>query len=126
MIAASARPTVQQSKTEKPKPPLKILHQKYFKSVGPRTYAAQVKEVANGNHMLVLIEGRRDPATGDVRKNSICVFAEDFPAFFKLVQESADFTQANPLAEQVRARRARFWAKQASGGQDRGKTEVVK
>jgi hypothetical protein len=42
------------------KPEPKILFQKFFKSLGPRTYAAQVKELANGNQMLVLTEGKRD------------------------------------------------------------------
>ena len=35
-----------------PKPEPTILFQKFFKSVGPRTYAAQVKEAANGNHFV--------------------------------------------------------------------------
>src|SRR5689334_22548662 len=42
----------------------KILFQKFFKSVGPRTYASQIKEAGNGNHFLVLTEGKRDEETG--------------------------------------------------------------
>ena len=52
----------------KPKPEPKILFQTYFKSVGPRTYAAQLKEAGNGNHFLVLTEGKRDDASGDVKR----------------------------------------------------------
>src|SRR5260370_157969 len=40
-----------------------ILFQHWFKSVGPRTYAAQLKKAGNGNHYLVLTEGRRDDKT---------------------------------------------------------------
>ena len=54
-----------------PKPEPKILFQKFFKSIGPRTYAAQVKEAGNGNHFLVLTEGRRDEKTGEVRKTRL-------------------------------------------------------
>src|SRR5437588_9342050 len=43
------------------KPEEAILFQTFFKSVGPRTYASQVKRPANGNHFLVLTEGNRDP-----------------------------------------------------------------
>jgi len=46
--------------SEKPRPEPRIIHQTFFKSVGPRTYAAQVKELSNGNHLLALTEGRRD------------------------------------------------------------------
>ena len=48
-----------------PKPEPKILFQQFFKSVGPRTYAAQVKQAANGNHFLVLTEGKRDDKTNE-------------------------------------------------------------
>src|SRR5947208_354484 len=60
------------------KPEAKILFQKFFKSVGPRTYAAQIKEAHNGNHFLVLTEGKRDEATNEVRKTRIFIFSEDF------------------------------------------------
>ena len=42
-----------------------IMFQNWFKSVGPRTYAAQVKKAKNGNHFLVLTEGKRDEKTGE-------------------------------------------------------------
>jgi len=35
----------------------RILFQKHFKSIGTRTYAAQVKENDKGNHFLVLAPG---------------------------------------------------------------------
>src|SRR5215210_2278913 len=64
-----------------------ILFQNYFKSVNPqRTYAAQVKKAGNGNHYVVFTEGRREDATGEVRKTRIFVYSEDFIAFFKMLQ----------------------------------------
>jgi len=105
MVATSERPV-------KAKPEPKILHQTFFKSVGPRTYAAQVKELANGNHMLMLTEGRRDEATGELRKTRLCVFAEDFPVFFNMLKESSRFIDSHPLPDDVRKRRQRFWQKQ--------------
>jgi Protein of unknown function (DUF3276) len=102
------------AKPQKPKVEPKILHQRFFKSVGPRTYAAQVKECANGNHMLVVTEGKRDEANGEVRKTRLFVYSEDFPAFFNMLRESAHFVTAHPLPEEVRSRRQRFWAKKAA------------
>jgi hypothetical protein len=93
------------------KPEAKILFQKFFHSVGPRTYAAQVKELGNGNHLLVLTEGKRDADTGEVRKTRLLVFGEDFTPFFKLLAETAGFIRANPLSEEFREKRRRFWAK---------------
>jgi hypothetical protein len=93
------------------KPEAKILFQKFFHSVGPRTYAAQVKELGNGNHLLVLTEGKRDSETGEVRKTRLLVFGEDFTAFFKLLAETAGFIRANPLSEEIREKRRKIWAK---------------
>lgn len=94
-----------------PKPEPKILFQTFFKSVGPRTYASQVKELSNGNRLLVLTEGKRDEASGEVRKTRLFVFAEDFTAYFKMLKESAEFLKANPLPEAVRKKRDKYWAK---------------
>ena len=102
---ASANP----SNGEKSEP--KILFQKYFHSVGPRTYAAQVKELANGNHLLVLTEGKRDKETGEARKIRLFIYGEDFTAFFRLLHETAGFIRANPLSEEIRKKRAKFWAR---------------
>lgn len=99
----------------KPKPEPKILFQTYFKSVGPRTYAAQVKQAGNGNHFLVLTEGKRDPKTGEVRKTSLFVFSEDFVAFFRMLKESAGFIKTHPLPEPVRRKRESFWKRRAEG-----------
>src|SRR5438093_13654464 len=89
-------------KTEdKPKPEPKILFQKFFKSVGPRTYASQVKEAGNGNHFLVLTEGKRDEATNEVRKTRLFIFSEDFNDFFRMLHETAQFIKANPVPEEV-------------------------
>jgi hypothetical protein len=106
MTATSQRPP-------KPKQEPKILHQTFFKSIGPRTYASQVKELANGNQMLLLTEGRRDEVTGELRKTRLCVFAEDFPVFFNMLKESSRFIDSHPLSDEVRRRRERFWQKQA-------------
>ena len=95
----------------KPKQEPIILFQKFFKSVGPRTYAAQVKELANGNHLLVLTEGKRDEQTGEVRKTRLFLYGEDFTEFFKMLHETAAFLRANPVPDSVRQRREKFWSR---------------
>jgi hypothetical protein len=106
------------------KPEAKILFQKFFHSVGPRTYAAQVKELGNGNHLLVLTEGKRDAETGEVRKTRLLVFGEDFTAFFKLLAETAGFIRANPLSEEIREKRRRIWAKRNKDARAAGRPPV--
>jgi hypothetical protein len=91
----------------------KILFQDFFKSVGPRTYAAQVKQAGNGNHFLVLTEGKRDEKTGDIRKTRLFVFSEDFDAFFKLVERASAHIKSHPVPIEVRKKRQNFWAKKA-------------
>jgi hypothetical protein len=93
------------------KPEAKILFQKFFKSVGPRTYASQVKQAGNGNHFLVLTEGKRDDKTGEVRKTRVFVFGEDFSEFFRMLSETAQFIRANPVPAEIKKKRQRFWAK---------------
>ncbi len=95
----------------KPKAEPKILFQTYFKSVGPRTYAAQVKEAGNGNHFLVLTEGKRDDATGDVKKTKLFVFSEDFIEFFRLMKQTSEFVKANPVSAKVKQKRQKFWVR---------------
>jgi hypothetical protein len=94
-----------------PKPEAEILFQKFFKSVGPRTYAAQVKKAGNGNHFLVLTEGKRDEKTGEVRKTRLFLFSEDFGAFFRMLHETAKFIRENPVPDEIKQKRDRFWAK---------------
>jgi hypothetical protein len=94
------------------KPEADILFQKYFKSVGPRTYAAQLKQAGNGNHFLVLTEGKRDEKTGEIRKTRLFVFSEDFGEFFRMLHETAQFIRQNPVPDEVKKKRERFWAKQ--------------
>ena len=89
----------------------KILFQKYFKSIGPRTYAAQVKEAGNGNQFLVLTEGKRDPETGEVKKIKVFVYSEDFAAYFRMLHETAQFIKAHPVSEDVKIKRQRYWAR---------------
>jgi len=96
------------------KPEHEILFQTYFKSVGPRTYAAQVKKASNGNHYVVLTEGKRDEKTGEVRKTRLFVYSEDFVPFFKMLQETAHFIKDHPLPEDVKKRRDAFWARKNS------------
>src|SRR3954471_13047209 len=90
---------VEKSSREKPgttpdaKTEQKILYQTFFKSVGTRTYAAQVKEAGNGNHFILLTEGRRDEKTGEVRKSRVLVFSEDFQAFAKLFADTMLFVR---------------------------------
>jgi hypothetical protein len=93
------------------KPEAKILFQKFFKSIGPRTYAAQIKEAGNGNHYLVLIEGKRDEATGELKKSKVFVFSEDFGLFFRMLHETAQYLKAHPVPEEIKLRRQRYWAK---------------
>ena len=89
----------------------KILFQKYFKSVGPRTYAAQLKEAGNGNHFLILTEGKRDPETNEVKKLKLFVYSEDFNAFFRMLHDTAQFIKAHPVSPEIKMRRMRYWAK---------------
>jgi hypothetical protein len=89
----------------------KILFQKYFKSIGPRTYAVQIKEASNGNHFIVLTEGKRDLVTSEVRKNRLFIYSEDFGAYFRMLHETAQFIKTHPVPEQIKLRRQRYWAK---------------
>jgi hypothetical protein len=93
-----------------------ILFQKFFKSVGPRTYAAQVKRATNGNHYLVLMEGKRDEASGEVRKTWLFVYSEDFVEFFRLVKATAEFIKEHPVPDAVRIRQEKRWAKASARG----------
>jgi hypothetical protein len=113
-VPASAAASAKGSPKGKPKAEPKILFQSYFKSVGPRTYAAQVKEAGNGNHFLVLTEGKRDEGAGDVKKTRLFVFSEDFAAFFRLMKESAEFIKAHPVPDKVKQKREKFWSKQSA------------
>lgn len=100
-----------------PKPEPKILFQQFFKSVGPRTYVAQIKEAANGNHFLVLTEGKRDEKTNEVRKSRVFLYSEDFIAFFKLMKETSIFIKDHPLDEKIKAKRDKVWAKKNPSAQ---------
>lgn len=98
------------------KPEAQILFQDYFRSVGPRTYAAQVKQASNGNHFIVLTEGKRDNKTGEVRKTKLLVFSEDFDAFFKMLDTTARYIKAHPVAPDVAEKQRKFWARQRKTG----------
>jgi uncharacterized protein DUF3276 len=99
-----------------------ILFQKWFKSVGPRTYAAQLKKARNGNHYLALTEGRRDEATGEVRKTRLFIYSEDFIEFFKMLHEAAVFVREHPVSPEVKKRQELHWAKQADASKESAKS----
>lgn len=88
-----------------------ILFQKYFKSVGTRTYVAQMKVATNGNHYLVFTEASRVKGTDDLRKTRIFVYSEDFKAFFDMLSETLRFTVEHPVPKAIADERAAFWRK---------------
>ncbi len=102
--------------SREPRPEPRILFQKFFKSVGPRTYAVQVKEAVNGNHFIVLTEGKRDDKTDEVRKTRIFVFSEDFAEFLGMLREVGDFVKSHPVPDDVRRRQEKFWANRSKPG----------
>jgi Protein of unknown function (DUF3276) len=108
--------------SSKSKPEPKIIHQTFFKSVGPRTYAAQIKEIANGNHLLVLTEGKRDDKTNEVRKTRLFVYGEDFPELFKMLDNARAFIDANPVSKAVQAKRQKFWERNGKAEQGNAKS----
>jgi|SRR5581483_6174364 len=109
--ATLSRADEKSARKPEPKKDHKILYQTYFKSVGPRTYAAQVKEAGNGNHFILLTEGRRDKETGELRKTSLIVFSEDFEQFGKLIGDTMQFVRAHPVPPEVAQRQVKHWGK---------------
>lgn len=93
-----------------------ILFQRWFKSVGPRTYAAQVKKASNGNHYVVMTEGRRDSKTDEIRKNRLFIYSEDFVEFFKLLHDTALFLREHPVPDDVKIRQQKMWSKDRKPG----------
>ena len=87
MSAASSQPAPH-SADQPAKPAPQIIFQKYFKSVGPRTYAAQVKVATNGNHFLVLTEGKRD------EKNELRKTKTSTDTYRKVAAQQSDGTLA--------------------------------
>jgi hypothetical protein len=102
-----------------------ILFQTYFKSVGPRTYAAQVKKAGNGNHFVVLTEGKKDAETGQPRKTRLFVFSEDFRDFFRMLQETAVFIRENPVPPEIKKKRDKFWAKHGENASLAGRSSAA-
>src|SRR3954468_24939270 len=113
-VARSAAPNKVQPKSG-PKPEPKTLFQKYFKPGGPRTYAARGKEAVNGNHFIVLTEGRRDEKTDEVKKLRLFVFSEDFDQFRDLLRDTFKFIADHPVPVDVRKKREAFWKKKKEG-----------
>src|SRR5687768_10766653 len=89
----------------------KTLFQKYFKSVGTRSYAAHLKENDKGNQFLVLTESKRDPASGETKKTKVFIYSEDFAQYFRMLHETAQFIKAHPVPEEVKLKRQRYWAR---------------
>ncbi|HEX8523105.1 MAG TPA: DUF3276 family protein [Tepidisphaeraceae bacterium] len=88
-----------------------ILFQKFFKSVGPRTYVAQVKETTGGNQYLVLTEGKRSADSGEVKKIRLFVYSEDFPEFFRMLHETAHWIKDHPMSAEAKKKRDEYWKK---------------
>ncbi len=99
------------SGAKRPPPEAEILFQKFFKSVGPRTYAAQVKKAGNGNHFIVLTEGKRDEKTDEVKKTKLFIFSEDFDAYRDLLRDTFAFIKAHPVSAEVKTKRENYWKK---------------
>ena len=74
-------------------------------------YAAQVKRAGNGNHFLVLTEGKRDEKTDEVRKTRLFIFSEDFVEFFRMLHETAKFIREHPVPEEIKRKRDKYWQK---------------
>ena len=89
----------------------KVLFQKHFKSIGTRTFAAQVKENDKGNHFLVLTESKRDPVSGETKKSKVFVYSEDFAQYFRMLHETAQFIKGHPVSDEVKIKRQRYWAR---------------
>lgn len=92
-----------------------ILFQQWFRSIGPRIYAAQIKRAGNGNQYLVLTESKRDEGTSEPRKTRIFVYGEDFGAFFSMLRELANWMKEHPLDAEFLARRKAFWSRKSDG-----------
>lgn len=70
-----------------------------------------MKEASNGNQALVLIEGKRDAETGEVKKHKLYLWSEDFPAFMEMFEAVRKHIEEHPVPEAVRAKREAFWKK---------------
>jgi len=90
-----------------------ILFQQFFKSVGPRTYVAQVKQAGNGNHYLVLTEANRKKDSDEIRKTRLFIFSEDFAAFHDLLRDAKNFTERNPVSAEVAKKQNQYWQKKS-------------
>jgi hypothetical protein len=92
-----------------PKSASNSLFQKSCKSHGNRGYSAHLKELPNGNHLLVLTDAKCDPQTGQTKKSRLYVHGEDFLTFFRMLHETAGFIRNHPVPEDIRRQRERYW-----------------
>jgi hypothetical protein len=81
-----------------------------------------VKKAGNGNHYVAFTEGRRDDATGEVRKTRLFVYSEDFIEFFRMLQETAHFIKDNPVPEGISKKRRQFWSRKGDQPKTAGGT----
>jgi hypothetical protein len=120
--ALNPAPSMANASSSSDKPPDPIQFQQWFKSVNPlRTYAAQVQRARNGNSYLVLTEGKRDKATGELRKTRLFLYGEDFESFTKLIESTLTYLRAHPLEAKFRAKRQKFWAAKTDKPAEQGR-----
>jgi hypothetical protein len=89
-------------------------------------YAEVQRAVARGVRMRrarVVSEPVTDYTSGDVWKTRLFIYSEDFGEFFKLLQATAVFIRANPVPDEVKKKRTRFWAKKAAESATQPKTD---
>lgn len=112
----SSGPSGNRDPDRKPDP---TLFQHYFKSIGPRTYAVQIKRAQNQNPYLVITEGKRDDKTGEVRKTRVFVYGEDFDSFIDLLRHAAVWIKQHPVSDEFKQKRQQFWQKRQRGDSGR-------
>lgn len=95
------------------------LFQAYFKSIGPRRYAAQLQRASNGNHYLVLTESKPDKETKELRRTKLYIYSEDFDAFFNLMRHAFHGTKEHPVPANIAAKQQAYW-KNPRGNKKRG------
>lgn len=117
--SATAAGAARANGSARPEP--KLLIQRFFKSIGPRNYSAQLKELANGNRVLILTEEKNDQNSPPMRPLRLYVFGEDFSAFFRMLQEMAVFIRSNPLSPEIRRKRQEYWSRKARASKNDSK-----
>ena len=115
----NVRPSGVSGNRDPERKPDPILFQHYFKSIGPRTYAVQIKRAQNQNPYLVITEGKRDEKSGEIRKTRVFVYGEDFDSFIELLRHAAMWIRQHPVSDEFKQKRRQFWQKRQRGGSGR-------